>query len=242
MRTPNTKADVSCRRARAFTLIELLVVIAIVALLISLLLPVLAKARQKTVIIQCASNLRQVGMAIHMYANDNKNIIPSGYNSTPGDYWDWDYLTNNNWGAENRAKSPWLKIRDMNYISPRSLFQCAATLPAQFPRRDNFTRSYCVNVGQLSSGWPMVNGRRIGQPTGQPPRLDDGRTNKAAVLSCPLYTPGSGGFNSKRWGHDVTAGLLSGGNALYVDNHVRWLAYDTYYTANANGARLARGL
>jgi len=231
------------RQAAAFTLIELLVVIAIVALLISLLMPALAKARQRTVVIQCASNLRQVGMAIHMYANDNKNVIPSGYNSTPGNHWDWDFLTNSNWGEEFRATSPWLQIRDLDYLTPRSLYQCPATLPSQFPRTDNFKRSFSVTVGQTNSGWPTVNGKRIGQPSGQIARLDDGRIIKAAVLCCPLYTPDSTGFRNKWWGHDVNTGVLSGGNTLFLDNHVRWRDYEGYYTANAaSGSRLARGL
>jgi prepilin-type N-terminal cleavage/methylation domain-containing protein len=64
------------RLRQAFTLVELLVVIAIIAVLISVLLPALQAARQQALSIQCLSNMRTVGQAIYMYANQNKGMIP----------------------------------------------------------------------------------------------------------------------------------------------------------------------
>jgi prepilin-type N-terminal cleavage/methylation domain-containing protein/prepilin-type processing-associated H-X9-DG protein len=62
---------------RGFTLIELLVVIAILAFLISIILPALREVKRRTRATVCLSNLRQIGVGVLLYADDNNNIIPS---------------------------------------------------------------------------------------------------------------------------------------------------------------------
>jgi type II secretory pathway pseudopilin PulG len=72
------------RRPTAFTLVELLVVIGIIALLISILLPSLSKAREQAVKVQCASNMRQWGSALQQYVSANKGLFPHNGRIVPG--------------------------------------------------------------------------------------------------------------------------------------------------------------
>jgi prepilin-type processing-associated H-X9-DG protein/prepilin-type N-terminal cleavage/methylation domain-containing protein len=81
------------KNKKAFTLVELLVVIGVVALLISILLPALNKARRAANSVACGSNMRQVGQALFIYANDHQGRLPyAGITFDSGNHVTWDGL------------------------------------------------------------------------------------------------------------------------------------------------------
>jgi prepilin-type N-terminal cleavage/methylation domain-containing protein/prepilin-type processing-associated H-X9-DG protein len=96
---------------RAFTLVELLVVIGIIAVLVSLLLPALNKAREHANAVSCMSNLQQLGLTLQMYRNDFHDYVPAevGTSATnPAVYWSDNYMN---------AETNWANSNDISYYS-----------------------------------------------------------------------------------------------------------------------------
>lgn len=80
-------AHFSIVRCGGFTLVELLTVSAIMSLLIAMLLPALSGARRSARRLECANNIRQIGIALQVYANDNRGRYPANVGTSANDYW-----------------------------------------------------------------------------------------------------------------------------------------------------------
>ena len=151
---------------KEFTLIELLLVITIISILASLLLPVLKKARNISLSVQCLANLRQIGYGFISYAGDNKEIIPPfllGTSSTKtyvGDYEKNDKLGSNpGWGGyiypELGGRGKW-KV----YVCPADPHASERDLTDYSPGYGTGA-SYCMNsspVGDQTKGLSNISG------------------------------------------------------------------------------------
>jgi len=219
-------------RQRAFTLIELLVVIAIIAILMGILMPAIQAAKERGRRIKCMGNLRQVGLAAHLYGSDNKGLIPQ--HPKAGE-WLWDVpMKTADVLTENGAKRVILycpgvtaSVKDRDTVSNWWNFRANgrvigyAWLGKRQGGADFLTALLPVNRKPFCTQITARNASATELCTDAIPSVgasSDGKTDEFVnVPSTTLTRPGE----YHRAGH-MYGRKPSGGSILFLDGHNDW--------------------
>ncbi|HYE30708.1 MAG TPA: type II secretion system protein [Methylomirabilota bacterium] len=226
------------RHRGAFTLIELLVVIAIIAILASMLLPAIAKAKAKAIRTKCMSNMRQLGIAVRMYGDDYRERLPD----VTGAVWPWDITAK----AANAF---------VNYGGKKAILYCPGNTKQNDMELWSFTGTGTNELAsETSTGYRVIGyavafkGAGRVRPTNQvesfdpaPIRLPGGVTispppNERVMIADATLSNGAvetdrtrnsykgirGGWSKAHDSAHIYGKVPDGGNLLFLDAHVEW--------------------
>ena len=251
----NTRASV-----QGFTLIELLIVIAVIAILSAILLPVLAVARERASHLNCTNNLRQWGLALTMYLDDNRVFplakIPNGTPDAPGGYNEdqpsWSALET--FHAAGQGDFVWYNVLPSyaggqplwqialsngttNFVNAKKIFDCptAGELPSDFASNPdrivfNYGMNYKGNTGLTGIGYGTNFLISMVLHPSAFVFLSDVRAHASET---PFYgsNPASEVGCSHCWAAQISSRHNAGANINFADGHVTYYKY-SYICAN----------
>jgi prepilin-type N-terminal cleavage/methylation domain-containing protein len=240
------------RPRRGFTLVELLVVIGIIALLISILLPALNRARDTAIALKCQAQLRNFGQATAMYVNDNKGALPVWRVDAPVIPYDWSYRPINGGGGPwpysyMQMLGAYLTRINSSWDQNQEVFRCPSSDSVPLGGSDSFmrtipyvTHAYSVrltwgaqspNWSEIGTGWPKITQAKSPSET-----IQMGDANNWEIAWAWLYP----GYRSAPGGAPVGwhGPKRDGYSRLFLDGHVELIRHDHPSIANTDAGTL----